>query len=361
MKASSRAVPLRPQDDFGRPRVHPTYARLLCLMLRGAGIEVEPLLASAGLSGPRLAVQTQMMEFERLLPLIRAALAVGPQPACALGLGLSLGQRTELSAHGALGYAVVSSPDLRQALRTVARFAGLRNELLRFDLHAMAGGGLALHCVERADLADARGFVLGMVLGTMLRLIDTVLGQRLEGLLIELPFECLAHPHAESLLQGCFSGTVQGSASGLRLCFSETLLGQACLTADPRAHQVAWQDCERELEEQGSALGPWSLRVQALLQKRRPPDPYPSLLELAESCHVSGRTLIRRLRCEGSSYQRLLDGLRQEQVLQVLRQGQLSNEQLAYELGFADASNFSRTVRKWFGATPSALRARLRG
>ena len=34
----------------------------------------------------------------------------------------------------------------------------------------------------------------------------------------------------------------------------------------------------------------------------------------------------------------------------------LSVEEVAAQLGYADTSNFSRTVRRWFGVTPRAMR-----
>ncbi|WP_310384565.1 helix-turn-helix transcriptional regulator [Roseateles sp.] len=100
--------------------------------------------------------------------------------------------------------------------------------------------------------------------------------------------------------------------------------------------------------------------MRLLLLQRRPPAAYPTALALAADCHVSVRTLIRRLRAEGSSYQALLDAVRQEQALWQLRHSQNSVEEIAAQLGFEDTSNFSRTVRRWFGQTPSSLRERLR-
>ncbi|HBP67550.1 MAG TPA: AraC family transcriptional regulator, partial [Alcanivorax sp.] len=37
---------------------------------------------------------------------------------------------TSVSAHGPLGYAVVSAPDLREVLRVVSRYVGVRFQLV---------------------------------------------------------------------------------------------------------------------------------------------------------------------------------------------------------------------------------------
>lgn len=72
---------------------------------------------------------------------------------------------------------------------------------------------------------------------------------------------------------------------------------------------------------------------------------------------MSTRTLIRRLREEGSQYQELLDQVRQELACWLLVHTELSIEAVAERLGYSDTSNFSRTFRRWLGMPPNAFRA----
>jgi AraC-like DNA-binding protein len=337
-------------------KVHPTYARLLCMLLRSLGADVEHSLAAAGLSWAELAVREQMLDFAVVHQLVLAALAASERPA----LGLDLGQLAQISAHGALGYAMVASRDLRQALETVARFASLRNGLLRFELQEDAAQAV-LRVHECCNLGQARGFVLEMVLGTALRLMESVVGHRVPALRIELPFAQPTDPRWLAQLRQQFDGPLGFDAPVLAVHLTPAMLSLPCLTADPRAYEAARQDCERELAQARGAPGPWTLRVQQLLLQRAPGEPFAGVAEAAAHCHDSVRTLIRHLRLEGGSYQAVLDGVRQEQALRALRQGEDSVEEIAAALGFEDTSNFSRTVRRWFGLTPTALRARLRG
>ncbi|MDC8770712.1 AraC family transcriptional regulator [Roseateles albus] len=334
-------------------RVHPTYARLLCMLLRGLGADMELALAEAGLSWEGLATEEKMLDFAVVQLLAQAAIASSGRP----WLGIELGQMAHISTHGGVGSAVVASRDLRQALATVARFSSLRNDLLRFELTEHPEGAV-LRAHESADLGAARGFVLDMVFGTALRLMETVVGHRLRGLRVELPF---APPvwcdRYERLVEG---GALVFDAPSLAFHLDAAMLEAPCITANSRAFEAARDDCERELALTAGGIGPWSQRLRQLLLQRRAPEPYPTALALAEACHVSVRTLIRRLRAEGSSYQALLDGVRQEQALWQLRHTQNSVEEIAAQLGFEDTSNFSRTVRRWFGQTPSGLRERLR-
>ena len=73
-------------------------------------------------------------------------------------------------------------------------------------------------------------------------------------------------------------------------------------------------------------------------------------------CGVSERTLMRHLAREGTSFQQLHDSHQQSRALWLLLHTAHSVEEIAARLGYTDTSNFSRTVKRWFGSTPSALR-----
>ncbi len=81
------------------------------------------------------------------------------------------------------------------------------------------------------------------------------------------------------------------------------------------------------------------------------------LQPVASRLAMSARTLERRLAIQGLSFQRLVDGQRRARALWLLRNTDLCIDQIAIELGFSGAKNFSRTFRRWYGGTPSQLRA----
>lgn len=77
---------------------------------------------------------------------------------------------------------------------------------------------------------------------------------------------------------------------------------------------------------------------------------------IARDLGYSRQTLYRRLKQEGTTYERLLDGLRRRLALRFVREQGLSVKEAAYRLGFSDPAAFSRAFKRWTGASPGEMR-----
>lgn len=76
---------------------------------------------------------------------------------------------------------------------------------------------------------------------------------------------------------------------------------------------------------------------------------------VAHSLGMSKASLQAKLAERDVRYQQLLDDTRRELVIGYLEQ-QLSITEIAFRLGFTDASNFTRAFRRWMGVSPSHYR-----
>ncbi len=97
-----------------------------------------------------------------------------------------------------------------------------------------------------------------------------------------------------------------------------------------------------------------SLRVRAFLyganwQSCQLPD-------AANALKTTPRTLNRRLKEEGTSFQDIKDALRRDIAIRALQQGTDSIEQIAFDTGFSAPSNFHRAFHKWTNRTPGSYR-----
>ena len=71
---------------------------------------------------------------------------------------------------------------------------------------------------------------------------------------------------------------------------------------------------------------------------------------------ISRQTLFRRLREEGTSFERLLDELRHKLAVHYLTGRKVSVTETAYLVGFSDPAAFSRAFKRWTGKSPKAMR-----
>ena len=83
-------------------------------------------------------------------------------------------------------------------------------------------------------------------------------------------------------------------------------------------------------------------------------------LSMQAVCHklgVSTRTLQRRLKEEGSSFQQTLDALRNSLAHHYLQNSDMSGAEISFLLGFEDPNSFVRAFQGWTGTTPQAVRS----
>jgi AraC-like DNA-binding protein len=93
------------------------------------------------------------------------------------------------------------------------------------------------------------------------------------------------------------------------------------------------------------------LQIASLLSGRAPPVDL-----IAESLGTSRRSLQRGLAQQGISYTDLLTKVRLRRAAEWLERSEKPVVEIAFDLGYADASNFTRAFRQLTGVPPSAFR-----
>jgi AraC-like DNA-binding protein len=73
---------------------------------------------------------------------------------------------------------------------------------------------------------------------------------------------------------------------------------------------------------------------------------------------MHARTLQRRLREEGESFESIKDSVRRDLALRYLRQPAMPLIRVAEMLGYSATSMLSRSCYRWFSASPRQLRGK---
>lgn len=324
--------------------LHPVYARLLCAELQRRGFAPAEILEGTQLEWQALHHSNRFLNFDQMRRLIRRGLVLSQCP----WLGLEVGLRTQASAHGTLGAAMIASSSLPNAMLLLQRYAGLRQNLAALEFEHTPVFTAVLH--EWVDLGDVREYLHCQLLGGLVQLLTALTGRELPALLsIEWPFEAPAW--RAQYLRIAQSNTF--GVSRLRVLIDDALVNSPSLAADEEALQRLLRDCDLQLQhlQQGGTL---SQRVRMTLERTE--GAMPTLKAMAKRENMTERTLMRHLQAEGCNFQGLLDEVRKERAVWLLQNTSKTAEEVALALGYEDPSNFSRTFKRWFEMTPSDYR-----
>jgi AraC-like DNA-binding protein len=321
------------------------YVRLIADQLREMGSDVARWLGGSGLSEAWLGDPSATVDYPVFEQLVLDSLSMPREPA----MGLLVGERLIASTHGILGYAAMSSATIRQALGVFERYAQLRISLLTVS-HEVGARDVSVRVHETRPLGAIQRPVLEAVVLSVKNVLDAIsMGAcRVSG--VAFPFE---QPGYAALARDMFGCEVAYGCSWAGFTLPLDVMDVPLRMADAGAFQEAADICQRELdklEANESIAG----RVRRLLLEKQ--SGFPSLQVTARLCHMTPRTLHRRLIDEGTSYRDILENIRHTLAVEHLRSGRFSIEEIAYTLGYSDLANFRRAFKRWASVPPSAHR-----
>jgi AraC-like DNA-binding protein len=103
----------------------------------------------------------------------------------------------------------------------------------------------------------------------------------------------------------------------------------------------------------------WADKVAKTISKRMY-EQRPNIESVAGDLAVSARNLQNKLKAEGTTFQELLDHVRKETALTLLKDPNVSIYDVSFLLGFSEQSSFNHAFRRWTGSTPKAYRQNMK-
>ena len=255
--------------------------------------------------------------------------------------------------------ATFSGPDLRAGLTLLAKYGRTRTEFFDITLSAHPKG-LKVHFAETSDSADVREFVTESVLSGLLAAITLFVGPGEFNGPVHFTYP---KPSYWFKYRDYFGGNIIFDQPATEVIVAESMLSMPSPVADPILHQESVALCEQQLNAivSGAASDTSVGAADAVSQLiRENPGRLWSLNEVAKQLHMSPRTLMRKLDCDGTKFQAVRDNVSKEQAADYLKDPSLSVESVGHLMGFSDTSSFRRSFKRWFGETPSQYTARIR-
>jgi AraC-like DNA-binding protein len=158
-----------------------------------------------------------------------------------------------------------------------------------------------------------------------------------------------------SAYRAAFNTAVRFGQSMNGLFFDERDLELAIADADPQLYEIATTYIDQRFPAAAMSL---STRVRIIIAHLLVEgDCTHERVAAALSLHL--RTLQRRLRDEGESFETIKDSVRRDIALRYLRQSNVSLVKLTEILGYSETSVLSRSCHRWFAASPRKLRSEL--
>ncbi len=322
-------------------------ARSLTRFAVSKGADQETLLARAGIAHDDLQDQDSRIPFDRYVKLMRSAAELTNDPAFALHLG----EVPDFAEVSIVGLIMLSTETMLDAFIQLNRFIGLVIETDcesdRFKLE---------HDDKVVWLIDMRRNPDDFVELTESAFSRLVVGGRRIGpaTLIKEVHVTHAAPAYSAEYDRVFQVPVKFEASKNALALDHAWL-TAKVALQPRyAFGILSEHAEKllkNLQDSKTTRG----RVESLLMPLLHTGDV-SMDKIAETMAISRQTLFRKLKDEGSTFEKVLDDLRHKLALHYLNGKKVSISETAYLVGFSEAAAFSRAFKRWTGKSPSEMR-----
>ena len=328
-----------------RSSVLTSWTATLLRALDDRGLDVEVLLDEVGLDvGVRA-------DPERRIPLSASTrlwdAAVEATGDDAFGIDVSRHVRSG-TFHG-LGHAFMTSPTLRAALERAARFSRVTADLAVTSTRVEGDEFVFVNSWQQGAVRPAHPAV-DAAMAAIVRAGRAMLGRQLAPTRLELVRPA---PRNVERFEGFFRCPLRFAAPENVLAFARGDAERPVPGGHDRLASIGDQtvtDYLGTLEPATTSGQVRELLVDALEAGE------PDVDAVADELAISGRTLQRRLRDEGTSFREVLATTRRDLAEALLATGVGSVTEIGHRLGFSETAAFSRAFRRWTGQSPATWR-----
>jgi AraC-like DNA-binding protein len=260
-------------------------------------------------------------------------------------LGFTLAEEVSFSDFGIVGYALMSSRNMRELVNLwIAYSNSLMGELITLSLTENENYWQVDYS-EVIPLGDLLPVCIEETLGYGHFMSISLFDQAFELEQLKL---CYQKPTYYELYRERYGDVIEFDAGENSVRVRSPSLNAETEIHDIEFHAVVNRHCQNLLTSLDKHQ-PLASKIRNLLIRHK--GPFPSLAELASALKISVKTIARNLKQEGLSYQQLLREFRTDLALEYLMNSELNTQEIASLLGYQEAKSFARAFRQWTGKT----------
>ncbi|MGE9268656.1 MAG: AraC family transcriptional regulator ligand-binding domain-containing protein [Verrucomicrobiales bacterium] len=264
------------------------------------------------------------------------------------GIGLKLGSETRFERFDPAQIAAACSENFGDALKRIAYYKSLTcPEEISIQRQ---GEWTKVEFLFLHDVLAEPEVLVDVCLSWTLSIAQRGSGGRIKPARLEL----MRDANCEALLQRHFDCPVFFKSARNAIVFRSADLDVPFETHNEALVKALDQNLSQELRAHSEGPGVCDQVVQTLRKSiagRRP-----NRDEVAQRMHLSLRTLQRRLREAGVTFQQLVQMTRADLARQYLQDRTLELSEIAFLIGYEDPNSFIRDFQAWEGLTPGAWR-----
>ena len=312
------------------------------------GHEVEPVLAQTKLT------LTEVMKADSRIPcaLFGNFFAIASRESQDRCFGLKVGESGSPVDIGLLGYIILHSPNLYEAIINATRFLRVHDEGTHNVMHS-DGETTTLEIVQLEHRIEDARQVSEFDLSVTVSMIRSLVGDIIPITKVEIRHEKISR---SSIYKKVFGVEPQFNATRNALTLPTSfLLETPLIDADDKLLKILKTHGKNLLAkspDRADLIG--QIRVMIIEELS---DGVLKSSHIAKRLAMSDRTLSRRLAEEGKGFRDILDETRHHLAIEYIQELDLRLSEVAFLLGYSEVSSFIHAFKRWTGKTPSEYRS----
>ncbi|USX28821.1 AraC family transcriptional regulator [Oxalobacteraceae bacterium OTU3CINTB1] len=339
-------MPAKPHLPDAEADVPPHVIRQVLQLLASRGHSVERLCKGLGFTPENLRDAGFRVSYRQTSMLVRRAMQRWGDAA----MGIATGARQTVVCFGLPGLGMLTCPTLGEALLYLIKYQRAAGTLVINELAVIDERNFMIEAATRFHDPELEPFFIEEIFVSGVEVARAMVGSHVRPSRLELRYPRPAYASAYSEYFRC---PVVFNAPLNRLICDMSWYHCPLPTHD----SFMQESLQAQIDQLLSIGQPRNDLVESIMNVLRASvDEMPGLAQTGAALNMSERTLRRRLAELDTSYQRLVDQVRYECALDLLRRSAMPLVDIAMATGFTDARNFRRAFKRWSGILPNQIR-----